>query len=82
MQPTLITHTFEAQRPVDWASVCSIATDVQRELEKLPYKITNPRWSRLMFKNTAALPQHNTRNVWDWQSPKVAVIIEGWVQKE
>ena len=77
----LVTHTFETARPTDWASVCAIATDVQRELEKLPYKLNNPAWRRLMFKNAAVLPQHNTRDVWDWQGAKMAVLVEGWAEK-
>lgn len=79
---TLVTHVIEATRPVDWASVLAIKYEVEREMAKANLDWRHTRFSRLMAKNHNTTPQHSTRDVFDWQSPKVAVLIEGWVERE
>lgn len=83
MQRILVTHVIEAKRPYDWESVLALKSEVDAGLVKAKYQHwSEPRFSRLMKSNPHETAQHATRDVFDWQSPKVAVLIEGWVEKE
>ena len=83
MNRILVTHVIEAKRPFDWASVLALKAEVDAGLAKAKYQHwIEPRYSRLMARNPHETPQHATRDVFDWQSHKVAVLIEGWVEKE
>ena len=76
----LVTHVITVDRPIDWASVCAMIPTVEKEAARL--KLAEPRFSRLMFKGEAVYDTQKKHDRWDWNSPKVAVMIEGWASKE
>lgn len=82
MNRILVTHVIEATRPTDWASVLAIGTEVKDAMAKNGLNWQDPRFSRLMAKNHHQTAQHATRDVFDWTGNRVAVMIEGFAEKE
>lgn len=81
MQRTLVTHAFTSQRPTDWASVLSLMPQAAEEAAKVGIKDFTV--SRLMGKAPLCRDsKHSTRDIFDWCSADVAVLVEGWVEKE
>ena len=84
MQRTLVSHVFEAPRPSDWKQVLSLKEDVDRVMSEQNLDWDDVRFSRLVSvtKQATATSQCSVRDIWDWNSLKVAVLIEGWAKKE
>lgn len=82
MHRQLVSHAITVPRPLDWATVCAIVPEVHKVAKQ--FKLSEPRFSRLMPKNDHVTAQHSTRDrwEWDWKAPGIAVLVEGWVEKE
>ena len=82
MERIFVSHVFPAPRPHDWASVLALKAKVDERMQKCNLNWSEPRFGRLPFKGEPVYDTQKKHDRWDWNSPEVAIEIEGWASKE